>query len=150
LRKPIERDEPLRLLIDSTGLKMYGESEWLEEKHGKRSRRRWRKLGQNLYGGSRVKRLLAVHVRLSVAVECSPVHALLITAVAAGRLDFGESIIPALRPAPAVLWLAAFDRHPRLGRLLPGAIESLSFCVAQSELALGVRPLVPRVFQNAG
>ena len=34
----------MHLLIDSTGLKMYGEGEWLEEKHGKRSRRRWRKL----------------------------------------------------------------------------------------------------------
>src|ERR1700737_2772251 len=44
LRKPVERDEPLHLLIDSTGLKMYGEGEWLEEKHGKRSRRGWRKL----------------------------------------------------------------------------------------------------------
>jgi hypothetical protein len=44
LKKPVERDEPLHLLIDSTGLKMYGEGEWLEEKHGKRSRRRWRKL----------------------------------------------------------------------------------------------------------
>ena len=44
LKKPVERNEPLHLLIDSTGLKMYGEGEWLEEKHGKRSRRRWRKL----------------------------------------------------------------------------------------------------------
>src|ERR1700694_4130531 len=44
LKKPVERDEPLHLLIDSTGLKMYGEGEWLEEKHGKRSRRHWRKL----------------------------------------------------------------------------------------------------------
>src|ERR1700737_1277785 len=44
LRKPVERDESLHLLIDSTGLKMYGEGEWLEEKHGKRSRRGWRKL----------------------------------------------------------------------------------------------------------
>jgi hypothetical protein len=35
---------PLHLLIDSTGLKIYGEGEWLEEKHGKRSRRHWRKL----------------------------------------------------------------------------------------------------------
>jgi transposase len=40
----IDRDEPLHLLIDSTGLKIYGESEWLDEKHGLRSRRRWRKL----------------------------------------------------------------------------------------------------------
>jgi hypothetical protein len=44
LTKPVERHEPLHLLIDSTGLKMYGEGDWLEEKHGKRSRRRWRKL----------------------------------------------------------------------------------------------------------
>jgi hypothetical protein len=38
------RDEPLRLLVDSTGLKIYGEGEWLDQKHGLRSRRRWRKL----------------------------------------------------------------------------------------------------------
>ena len=44
LKKPVERSEPLHLLIDTTGLKMYGEGEWLEEKHGKQSRRRWRKL----------------------------------------------------------------------------------------------------------
>ena len=44
LTKPVKRGEPLHLLIDSTGLKIYGEGEWLEEKHGKRSRRRWRKL----------------------------------------------------------------------------------------------------------
>jgi DDE family transposase len=44
LAKPVERGEALHLLIDSTGLKMYGEGEWLEEKHGKRSRRHWRKL----------------------------------------------------------------------------------------------------------
>jgi hypothetical protein len=44
LSKPIGRDGPLHLLIDSTGLKIYGEGEWLEEKHGKRCRRHWRKL----------------------------------------------------------------------------------------------------------
>jgi hypothetical protein len=37
-------NEPLHLLIDSTGLKMYGEGEWLDQQHGLRSRRRWRKL----------------------------------------------------------------------------------------------------------
>src|SRR6201990_1586566 len=44
LTKAIKRGEPLHLLVDSTGLKMYGEAEWHEEKHGKRFRRRWRKL----------------------------------------------------------------------------------------------------------
>jgi hypothetical protein len=37
--------EPLHLLVDSTGLEIYGEGEWLDQKHGIRSRRRWRKLG---------------------------------------------------------------------------------------------------------
>ena len=44
LPKRIDRAEPLHLLVDSTGLKIYGEGEWLDQKHGIRSRRRWRKL----------------------------------------------------------------------------------------------------------
>ena len=44
LPKRIDRTELLHLLIDSTGLKIYGEGEWLDQKHGIRSRRRWRKL----------------------------------------------------------------------------------------------------------
>jgi hypothetical protein len=40
----VDRDEPLHLVVDSTGLKIYGEGEWLDQKHGVRSRRRWRKL----------------------------------------------------------------------------------------------------------
>jgi hypothetical protein len=35
---------PLHLLVDSTGLKICGEGEWLDQNHGIRSRRRWRKL----------------------------------------------------------------------------------------------------------
>jgi hypothetical protein len=44
LPKSTGRDEPLHLLIDSTGLKIYGEGEWLDHKRGIRSPRRWRKL----------------------------------------------------------------------------------------------------------
>jgi len=44
LPKRLDRDEPLHLLVDSTGLKIYGEGEWLDQKHGIRLRRRWRKL----------------------------------------------------------------------------------------------------------
>jgi hypothetical protein len=35
---------PLHLLIDSTGLQVYGARQWLEAKHGMKSRRKWRKL----------------------------------------------------------------------------------------------------------
>ncbi len=35
---------PLHVLIDSTGLQVYGAGQWLEVKHGLKSRRMWRKL----------------------------------------------------------------------------------------------------------
>lgn len=43
LPQRIGRHEPVHLLIDSTGLKIYGEGEWLDQKYGIRERRRWRK-----------------------------------------------------------------------------------------------------------
>jgi hypothetical protein len=35
---------PLHVVIDSTGLQVYGAGQWLEAKHGAKSRRTWRKL----------------------------------------------------------------------------------------------------------
>src|SRR3954447_25076109 len=35
---------PLHLLVDSTGLKLFGAGEWLIEKHGTKTRRSWKKL----------------------------------------------------------------------------------------------------------
>ena len=40
LPKTIGREEPLHLLVDSTGLKIYGKGEWLDHKRGIRSPRR--------------------------------------------------------------------------------------------------------------
>jgi len=37
-------NEPMHLLVDSTGLKLCGAGEWLVEKHGAKRRRSWRKL----------------------------------------------------------------------------------------------------------
>jgi hypothetical protein len=37
-------DGPIHVLVDSTGLKVYGTGQWLEEKHGTKSRRGWCKL----------------------------------------------------------------------------------------------------------
>src|SRR3954451_8142745 len=38
------RHGPLHVSIDSTGLQVYGADQWLEGKHGEKSRRTWRKL----------------------------------------------------------------------------------------------------------
>jgi hypothetical protein len=35
---------PLHVLIDGTGLQAYGAGQWLDAKHGAKSRRKWRKL----------------------------------------------------------------------------------------------------------
>jgi hypothetical protein len=46
--------KPVQLVVDSTGLKIFGEGEWLEEKHkAKGKRRAWRKLhlGLDLVSG---------------------------------------------------------------------------------------------------
>ena len=49
LRMPVIRlaslpQGALHVLIDSTGLQVYGAGQWLEAKHGAKSRRKWRKL----------------------------------------------------------------------------------------------------------
>lgn len=40
----ISREKPTDLVVDSTGLKIYGEGEWKMRTHGKQKRRTWRKL----------------------------------------------------------------------------------------------------------
>jgi hypothetical protein len=45
---------PLHVLTDSTRLAVYGAGQWLEEKHGRKSRRGWRKLHLAVDAGSGV------------------------------------------------------------------------------------------------
>ena len=42
--RPRRNGEPVHLLVDSTGLRLCGAGEWLQEKHGTKVRRSWRKL----------------------------------------------------------------------------------------------------------
>ena len=35
---------PINLILDSTGIKVVGEKEWMKHKHGTKQRKRWRKL----------------------------------------------------------------------------------------------------------
>ena len=39
-----ENTEPVHLVVDATGIKIYGEGEWKMRQHGKEKRRTWRKL----------------------------------------------------------------------------------------------------------
>src|SRR4051795_10036130 len=53
---------PMHLLVDSTGLKLYGAGEWRVEKHGTKRRRSWRKLvwGHRCQGSSSAAAFLRV------------------------------------------------------------------------------------------
>src|SRR5918997_4316047 len=42
--RPRSGSQPVNLLVDSTGLKLSGQGEWLAEKHGTKKRRSWKKL----------------------------------------------------------------------------------------------------------
>lgn len=53
---PVRLTEPMHLVVDSTGLKIYGEGEWCVKKHGKSYQRTWRKVHLAIDAGS-----LAIH-----------------------------------------------------------------------------------------
>jgi hypothetical protein len=50
--EPAAEEEPMHLVIDSTGLKVYGEGEWKQRIHGKQKRRTWRKLHLGVDSGT--------------------------------------------------------------------------------------------------
>ncbi len=66
-------DGPIHVLVDSTGLKIYGAGQWLEEKHGTKSRRSWRKLhlAVDAYSGEIIAHSLT-HQETGDASELEP------------------------------------------------------------------------------
>ena len=59
LPKPTSSD-PLHLLIDSTGIKVEGEGEWIRRKHGASRKRIWRKIHIGIDGGALAIRAIEV------------------------------------------------------------------------------------------
>jgi transposase len=110
LPKRIERGEPLHLLVDSTGVKLYGEGEWLDQKHGLRARRRWRKL--HLGVDAETHEIVAVELTPDDVGDVSAVPELLdqieaeIASMTADGAYDGESVYDAVaerRPEAAVI-----------------------------------------------
>jgi hypothetical protein len=112
LPKSIGRDEPLHLLIDSTGLKIYGEGEWLDQKRGIRSPRRWRKL--HLGVDADTHEVVAVELTQDDVGDVSELVGLLdqvvprvASVIADGAYD-GETVFEAVT-----------DRHPQADIIIP-------------------------------
>jgi len=112
LPKSFGRDEPLHLLIDSTGLKIYGEGEWLDQKRGIRSPRRWRKL--HLGVDADTHEVVAVELTRDDVGDVSQLAKLLdqvttpvASVIADGAYD-GETVYDAVT-----------DRHPEADIIIP-------------------------------
>ena len=112
LPKSIGRDEPLHLLIDSTGLKIYGDGEWLDQKRGIRSPRRWRKL--HLGVDADTHEVVAVELTQDDVGDVSELVGLLdqvatgvASVIADGAYD-GETV-----------YHAVTDRHPEADIIIP-------------------------------
>jgi transposase len=112
LPKRIERGEPLHLLVDSTGVKLYGEGEWLDQKHGLRARRRWRKL--HLGVDAETHEIVAVELTPDDVGDVSAVPELLdqieaeIASMTADGAYDGESVYDAVA-----------ERHPEAAVINP-------------------------------
>jgi hypothetical protein len=119
LPKRIGRMGPLHLLIDSTGLKIYGEGDWLDQKHGIRSRRRWRKLQLGVDADTHE----------TVAVELTPDDVGHISELA-HLLDQIDVDVASMTADGAydgqVAYDAVAERHPKAAVIVPPRITSVA------------------------
>jgi len=112
LPKRIDRDEPLHLLVDSTGLKIYGEGEWLDQKHGIRSRRRWRKL--HLAVDANTHEIVASELTPDDVSDVSELPALL------NQIDADVASLTADGAYDsAAVYEAVTERHPEAAVIIP-------------------------------
>jgi hypothetical protein len=108
----IRRDEPLHLLVDSTGLKIYGEGEWLDQKNGVKSRRRWRKLHLGIDAGTHD--IVASELTPDDVGDVSEVPELL------DQVDAGIASMTADGAYDsAVVYEAVAERHPEAAVIIP-------------------------------
>ena len=73
--QPRWNGEPMHLLVDSTGLRLCGAGEWLQEKRGTKTHRSWRKLHIGLDAGS--SRIIATSLTAKEADDGADVGPLL-------------------------------------------------------------------------
>jgi hypothetical protein len=126
LPKRIDRTEPLHLLVDSTGLKIYGEGEWLDQKHGIRSRRRWRKL--HLGVDADTHEIVAVELTPDDVGDVSVMPDLLdqidvqVASMTADGAYDGQAVYDAVT-----------ERHPKAAVIVPPRITAVSVATTATQ-----------------
>jgi hypothetical protein len=147
--------EPLHLVVDSTGLKVFGEGKWKLRKHGYSKRRTWRK------------------VHLAMDAMSGQICAALMTHQDVGDADVLPDLLDQLPPrssvdegarpwqaTPGAAWLAAIDtiaessrarteKRQRLPPPLAGREPDVSAQDAHRAFAFGARRRVPSATEVA-
>lgn len=67
--------EPLHIVVDSSGAKVYGEGEWKVRQHGWRKHRTWRKFHLGI--DDKTKQIMAAEVTLNDTADCEMLEPLL-------------------------------------------------------------------------
>ena len=75
LKKFAQTSEPIHVLVDSSGLKIFGEGEWKMRTHGKSKRRTWRKI--HIAINSEQRTIVACEITKATVGDCSVVDDLL-------------------------------------------------------------------------
>ena len=83
-RFAINNEQPSDLVIDSTGLKIYGEGEWKMRIHGKQKRRTWRKL--HIAADPNTYELTAIELTESNVHDCKVLKSLLLKEKKLGKV----------------------------------------------------------------
>jgi hypothetical protein len=119
LPKHINRTESLRLLVESIGLKNYSDSEWLDQKHGIHSHRRWHKLQLGMDADTH--EIVAVELTSDEVGDISEMPNLLdeIDADVASRSADGQYDAEAVHGAVA-------ERHPGAAVIIPPRVTAVT------------------------
>jgi Transposase DDE domain len=96
------------VVMDSTGLKVYGAGEWIQKRTGLRQERTWRKL----------------HVALDESSQ--QVHAVALTTNSGGAAEVARALLPAIKTSiRSFKGDGAYDKHPLRRRLYQHGILQL-------------------------
>ena len=104
--------EPMHLLVDSTGLKRCGAGEWLQERHGTKARRSWRKLHIGLDADT--GRILATTLTNHDVDDAAQVEPLLDQMLAAVASFTGDGAYDQEGVSTAIA-----ERHPEAAVIVP-------------------------------
>lgn len=105
---PPASSQPLHLVLDSTGLKVFGEGEWKVRQHGSQQRRTWRKL------------------HLAVDEATNAIHAVALTTNAVSDAQMVKPLLAVIeRPVAKLSGDGAYDQLKVYDALAAGSIQPL-------------------------